>query len=104
MTLRYKLANWISGGAFSAALDSAKHAQYDLTKAQKKWLDQCIVYEGSERLRNIATERSLTLAKVNNNLQSRLDMIASLETAGANATVKKMARIARGDMPVRVKS
>jgi hypothetical protein len=31
-------------------------------------------------------------------LQARLDRIAAMETPGANATVKRMARIARGDL------
>lgn len=67
MNWRERLADWISGGAFSAAMSVAR-------------------FSTSEMLRkhNIAAVRRNALLK-----------IAAQETPSANATVKRMARIAR---------
>ena len=69
MTLRERIADWITGGKLTDARNNFKAMEHSLTKA---W--------GSSRER-----------------QSRLDRIAFHETPGANATVRRMARIARGE-------
>ena len=69
MTRRERIADWISGGA----LTSARNAHHLAIKIQK-----------------LAKEdRAAAL--------DRLDRIAAQETSGANATVRRMARIARGE-------
>ena len=69
MTLRERIADWISGGALTEARNSSKAMEHALTKA---WIS-------------------------NSDRQSRLDRIAAQETPSANTTVRSMARIARGE-------
>lgn len=73
MTWRERLADWISGGA--------------LTRAR----NHCVIItaEGS------AYVSKGTIAADNAKLQQALRDIAAMETAGANGTVKRMARLAR---------
>ena len=69
MTLRERIADWISGGEIVAARNTATHYRS--------------MYEAVEGLASEYDER--------------LDRIAAQETPGANATVRRMARIARGE-------
>jgi len=72
MTLRERIADWISGG--------------DLTF----WKDQSssLAAQNSRLLHNIFIDADR---------QDRLTRIAAQETPSANATVRRMARIARGE-------
>ena len=63
MTLRERIADWISGGKLSTLHEAAKMAVVSLRDKQ-----------------------------------SRLDRIAAQETPGANATVRRICKIARGEM------
>ena len=69
MTLRERIADWISGGALS-------HARWQ-----------------AQRLGGFAKTWHNAYTKA----YARLDRIAAQETPGANATVRRMARIARGE-------
>ena len=69
MTLRERIADWISGGALSEAKSDIRGWQFALKMA---WED-------------------------NATYGCRLKQIAAQETPGANATVRRMARIARGE-------
>jgi len=74
MTFREKLADWISGGVVT----EARSRGYN-------WKAHCIQLDG------IMRGRTESLFKSANALRQ----IAALETPHANATVRKMARIAR---------
>ena len=69
MTLRERIADWISGGALTDARNNFKAMEHALTKAWQSSRDR----------------------------QTQLDRIAAQETPNANATVRRMARIARGE-------
>lgn len=69
MTLRERIADWISGGALTRARENIGVAQ--------------------DIARGFAVSRG--------ELKLRLSRIASLETPKASHTVKRMARIARGE-------
>ena len=69
MTLRERIADWISGGKLTDARNNFKAMEHALTKAWKSSRDR----------------------------QTRLDEIAAQEKPTSNATVKRMARIARGE-------
>lgn len=69
MTLRERIADWISGGELKAERRNVRGLSIALDAAWKS---------------NIGR-------------QTRLDRIAAQETPKANATVKRMARIARGE-------
>ena len=72
MTLRERIADWISGGA--------------LTEARNH-----VLYEAGWRDRACDAVDNLVRAR------HRLGRIAAQETPNANATVRRMARIARGE-------
>jgi len=74
MTFREKLADWISGGALSDAL----HYEEVVNAAYEK-----------------AVSRALFARDDADASRAALRQIAALETPHANATVRKMARIAR---------
>lgn len=82
MTLRERIADWISGGALIYARETIK-----LERSQRQYrysaefIPLLVLAEGAEA-RAAAMEESLRA-------------IAALETPHANATVRKMARIAR---------
>jgi hypothetical protein len=67
MTFRERLADWISGGALTRARDDVEW----LDRKRKQWADRAIVRD--DALRRIAAEEKPT----------------------SNATVRRMARIAR---------
>ena len=67
MTLREKIADWISGGALSRA----------------------------RRSRDIACDNMLHYQKISMTFINTLDTISKMETPSANATVRRMARTAR---------
>ena len=69
MTLRERIADWISGGAF-------------------------FVYKNQASVHH---ERMEWFAREMDEANARLDRIAAQESPGANATVRRMARIARGE-------
>ena len=81
MTIREKLADWISGGALTMARYEREKIRDELARCSDELTSAWHVLanrdEVSERLRN------------------DMRQIASLETPSANATVRKMARIAR---------
>jgi hypothetical protein len=70
MTLRERLADWISGGALTRAMDDAQW----FDSKRRQWADFAIVRDDA------------------------LHAIAAMETPKANATVKRMAKIAREAM------
>ena len=74
MTIREKLADWISGGAMT----DERNARISTEKHLKR--SQDLLY---------------TEVAENEDLRDALRHIAALETPSANATVRKMARIAR---------
>ena len=74
MTIRERIADWISGGA----LTDERNARISTEKHLKR--SQDLLY---------------TEVSENEDLRASLRQIASLETPKANATVRKMARIAR---------
>jgi hypothetical protein len=74
MTLRERLADWISGGALTRARIS-EHEEWEAA----------IFAEAQAR--NASLKAYV--------LQERLNRIAAMETPNANATVKRMAKIAR---------
>ena len=76
MTLRERIADWISGGAVS--------------EARKK---QQAYSRGAATLCNLFE----TASDERGYYKARLDRIKAQETPGANATVRRMARIARGE-------
>ena len=74
MTIREKLADWISGGALTDELNARISTEKHLKRSQ-----DMLYMEVSE----------------NEDLRASIRHIAALETPHANATVRKMARIAR---------
>lgn len=76
MTLRERIADWISGGALT--YQKAKEAE------SREWAAR-------------SAERKFEAYRKANDLRARLSRIASLETPKASHTVKRMARIARGE-------
>jgi hypothetical protein len=74
MTLRERLADWISGGALTRANERQNRAA-DATFAQ---IDKTIAF----------MDRAF-------DAEGALRAIAAMETPGANATVRRMARTAR---------
>jgi len=84
MTLREKIADLISGGALTRARHDARQGWADgyCHRISYEWCrDQ---YKDKARMAHI--------------LQERLNRIAACETPNANGTVRRMARIARGEV------
>jgi hypothetical protein len=77
MTLRERIADWISGGALSL---------------------REVLVDGWELVYRIETDAHRRAEEKARLLQAKLDRIAACETPGANATVRRMARIAREGM------
>ena len=83
MTFRERIADWISGGALSSAR-TAHDMALGIQKAAK--------HDGAVALDRLdLTTSKLTAAR------ARLRRIAAEEKPTSNATVKRMARIARGE-------
>jgi uncharacterized heparinase superfamily protein len=83
MKLTHRIADWLTGGEFSAYKADAsfwRETSFD-------WSRQCKDQREEVRAANDALSKA----------QARLDRIAEMETPGANATVKRMARVARGE-------
>lgn len=81
MTLRERIADWISGGALRR-----------MTQSARDW--RVHAYEVEDRLDfGYAQAREQTCRA--NLLQEKLNRIAACETEKANATVRRMAKIAR---------
>ena len=78
MTLRERIADWISGGALARA------------RSEVLWWRDHMVGEIYEPMVDGKNWQII-------DLQDRLDRIAAQETPNANATVRRMARIARGE-------
>jgi len=74
MTLRERLADWISGGA--------------LTFHKNGWARSSAMY--SEAMADVMGYKEIAADLIN-----ALDAIAAMETPNANATVKRMAKAAR---------
>lgn len=74
MTLRERLADWISGGALTRAMEDADAQR----RRGNRWFDDALLQTGHSAI-----------------YRSRLNRIAAMETPKANATVKRMAKIAR---------
>jgi len=74
MTFREKLADWISGGAYRKARNLQSHAEAD---------------------RKFYVNLAMMNAEVAKQWSAALRAIAAMETASANATVKRMAKTAR---------
>jgi len=81
MTLRERIADWISGGALWMAKDEADYAWHKYQNALGK-------LEFSEAQAREQSHRAYLL-------QERLNRIAACETPRASSTVRRMARIAR---------
>ena len=83
MTLRERIADWISGGAFFVYKNQASvhhERMHYYARKMNTWRSK---WHENERQRR--------------QLAGRLSDIAAQETPGANATVRRMARIARGE-------
>ena len=76
MTLRERIADWISGGALSR--------KERVLATSQKWQSRWVKLAFNE-------------ARLHQEANARLDRIAAQETPNANATVRRMARIARGE-------
>ena len=88
MNIRHKLADWISGGALTRAKsieNSLVRERDNLRIERDQWRD-----EWRSALED-CDQADIANAKLIDDLQS----IIACETPGANATVKRMARIAR---------
>lgn len=88
MTLREKIADWIIGGALADGLKRANQAERMWRSEAYEAMVRCDV---AERQARDAIERSY-------DLQYRLNRVAACETPSANGTVRRMARIARGEV------
>ena len=84
MTLRERIADWISGGALTRAKHDADYAWSEYQDVLAKW-------SFSEAQAREQSHRAYLM-------QERLNRIAACETPNANATVRRMARIAREEM------
>ena len=84
MNPRERIANWISGGALARAQHDAREAW---AEAYKHRID-------AEWCRDQYKDK----ARIAHMLQERLNRIAACETPSANGTVRRMARIARGEV------
>lgn len=74
MTLQERIADWISGGALSLHKENSKFRL-------RRWME-----EEAEHTKTLNDARKIIRA---------VQSIAACETPGANATVRRMARIAR---------
>ena len=81
MTLRERIADWISGGALTKALN-----EYDrISGVNAPWFDKL----------SKAIDRSTDMMAHRFALQKAMRAIIECETPSANATVRRMAAIAR---------
>ena len=88
MTLRERIADWISGGMIGA---TERALQHYITIAGQLG-DKAVKLERS----NIALSNTIVAKDMRiEGLKSTLTLIADQETDNANATVKRMARMAR---------
>lgn len=76
MTFRERIADWISGGALSGARFARDCAEDSAAGYEERWKD---------------------MMKQRTEYQRRCVRIAAEETTKANATVRRMAAIARGE-------
>jgi hypothetical protein len=83
MTFRDRLADWITGGALTEAREQIRQAEQDLRYSKNR---------GDDLLRTLMVHHTKANAR-----KDLLDRIAAMETPNANATVRRMARIARGE-------
>lgn len=79
MTIRERIADWISGGALTRARDDTNKMKNEAVF----WREEAY---------------SLMVKHTKNSLVRCLHRIADCETTSANATVRRMARIAREAM------
>ena len=88
MTLREKIADWIIGGVLADGLKRAN-------QAERMWRSEA--YEAMVRC-DVAERQARDAMERYYDLQYRLNRIAACETTKANGTVRRMARIARGEV------
>jgi len=88
MTLREKIADWISGGVLADGLKRAN-------QAERMWRSES--YEAMVRC-DVAERQAREQSHIAYIMQERLNRIAACETTKANGTVRRMARIARGEV------
>lgn len=81
MTLREKLADWISGGMVTHWQDLASRNGYTADKALDGWRKACDDLRGS--------------IAIANQYQNALQYIIDQDTPGANATVKRIVHVAK---------
>ena len=91
MTLRERIADWISGGALTRAVKSAKAFEDD----GAKWFD--IAINAQDRADKWQRESNEGWTTATTRLIALQSIIAQ-EKPTSNATVKRMARIAREAM------
>lgn len=91
MTLRERIADWISGGALTQARQETTVLFAALERRKEREMQASLSFKGRE------TRKSDHYRQLASDLKKRLARIARQETKGANATVKRMARIARGE-------
>lgn len=84
MTLRERIADWISGGAVTRAKHDAREGWAEAYKHMVK-------FKFSEAQAREQSHRAYLM-------QERLNRIAACETPSASSTVRRMARIAREAM------
>lgn len=81
MTVREKIADWITGGLLTNEREAASRWRREYLQAKADYVSSC---SQSDKGWHVAHKAFETLRQ-----------IAAQETPGANATVKRMARMAR---------
>ena len=81
MKWRNRLANWISGG--------------ELSQRKAGWDRTCAILDEAKLINGDLLAQIDAMTETQEQLRVALKRIAACETTGANATVKRMARIAR---------
>jgi len=84
MTIRERIADYITGGALTRARAALERSQQQGSGWQER--------------STFAETQSRALAAQCYELQHRLNLIAAEERPTSNATVRRMARIARGEV------
>lgn len=88
MTLRERLADWLTGGALTRARRDASLYSQEMYRSNRDF----------DAARNSADSRLSELIQSQqqaNAMRDTLRRIAACETPGANATVRRMAKMAR---------
>lgn len=85
MNIRERIADWITGGALTLALEELSHAKNDRTEA----------LQSMYRVQHEFGQQTERVARAMHIRTDALRRIAAEERPTSNATVRRMARIAR---------